>query len=172
MKAWHVFSPKTTYSVTVRTWCRVHDTQCIQLSNSVSLSSLPVAFQHFREHMPFNGFLRQRAHPIVASFNYHKVLLYGLVSTIAVSATISNALRYHSNFYSVAIYLSKSNRSVLVRDALIVIHGILKQLSDTCKFRPSDCITVWAARATDILRRPSSSGGGGNSHWVDGRPCA
>jgi E3 ubiquitin-protein ligase synoviolin len=50
----------------------------------------------------------------VASFNYHKVLLYGLVSTIAVSATISNALRYHSNFYSAAIYLSKSNRSVLI----------------------------------------------------------
>lgn len=64
--------------------------------------------------MPLNGFLRQRAHPIVASFNYHKVLLYGLVSTVAVSATITNALRYHSNFYSVAIYLSKSNRSVLI----------------------------------------------------------
>ncbi|KAG1742220.1 hypothetical protein EDB19DRAFT_1927693 [Suillus lakei] len=53
-------------------------------------------------------------HPIVASFNSHKVLLYGLVSTIAVSATITNALRCHSNFYSVAIYLSKSNRSVLI----------------------------------------------------------
>lgn len=64
--------------------------------------------------MPLNGFLRQRAHPIVASFNHHKVLLYGLVSTIAVSATITNALRCHSNFYSVAIYLSKSNRSVLI----------------------------------------------------------
>lgn len=64
--------------------------------------------------MPLNGFLRQRAHPVVASFNHHKVLLYGLVSTIAVSATISNALRYHSNFYSAAIYLSKSNRSVLI----------------------------------------------------------
>lgn len=64
--------------------------------------------------MPLNGFLRQRAHPIVASFNCHKLLLYGLVSTIAVSATITNALRYHSNFYSVAIYLSKSNRSVLI----------------------------------------------------------
>lgn len=64
--------------------------------------------------MPFNGFLRQGAHPILASFNHHKVLLYGLVSTIAVSATITNALRCHSNFYSVAIYLSKSNRSVLI----------------------------------------------------------
>jgi hypothetical protein len=117
--------------------------------------------------MPLNGFLRQRAHPIVASFNYHKVLLYGLVSTIAVSATISNALRYHSNFYSAAIYLAKSNRSVLVRHVLIVIHRVLNQLSDSCKFRPSHCITVWAARATDILWRPSSSGGRGNSHWVD-----
>jgi hypothetical protein len=74
--------------------------------------------------MPLNGFLRQRAHPIVASFNHHKVLLYGLVSTIAVSATITNALRCHSNFYSVAIYLSKSNRSVLVSDISIVIHGV------------------------------------------------
>lgn len=58
--------------------------------------------------------MRQGAHPILASFNHHKVLLYGLVSTIAVSATIINALRCHSNFYSVAIYLSKSNRSVLI----------------------------------------------------------
>ncbi|KAG2153893.1 hypothetical protein DEU56DRAFT_771657 [Suillus clintonianus] len=64
--------------------------------------------------MPLNDFLGQRARPIVASFNSHKVLLYGLVSTIAVSATITNALRCHSNFYSVAIYLSKSNRSVLI----------------------------------------------------------
>ncbi|KAG1745343.1 uncharacterized protein EDB91DRAFT_1269589 [Suillus paluster] len=64
--------------------------------------------------MPLNGFLRQTAHPIVASFNSHKLLLYGLVSTIAVSATIANALRCHSNFYSVAIYLSKSNSSVLI----------------------------------------------------------
>ncbi|OJA10170.1 hypothetical protein AZE42_01829 [Rhizopogon vesiculosus] len=64
--------------------------------------------------MPLHDFLRQRAHPVAASFNSHKVLLYGLVSTLAVSATITNALRCHSNFYSVAIYLSKSNRSVLI----------------------------------------------------------
>lgn len=122
--------------------------------------------------MPLNGFLRQRAHPIVASFNYHKVLLYGLVSTIAVSATITNALRYHSNFYSVAIYLSKSNRSVLVRGVLIVILSVLKQLSDTCKFRSSYCIVVWAARATDILWCSSSSGGGGSFYCIDDRFCA
>ncbi|EIW82888.1 hypothetical protein CONPUDRAFT_101339 [Coniophora puteana RWD-64-598 SS2] len=45
---------------------------------------------------------------------YHRMLLYGVLSTAAVSVTIANALQSHSNFYSLAIYLSKSNRSVLI----------------------------------------------------------
>lgn len=55
-----------------------------------------------------------RMQPLAASFNAHRILVYTLVSTVAVSAAIANALKNHSNFYSVAIYLSKSNRSVLV----------------------------------------------------------
>lgn len=58
---------------------------------------------------------RLRMQPLAASLNSHRILLYSLVSTVAVSAVIANALKNHSNFYSVAIYLAKSNRSVLVR---------------------------------------------------------
>ncbi|KAH7920923.1 hypothetical protein BV22DRAFT_1073169 [Leucogyrophana mollusca] len=63
--------------------------------------------------MPWNDVLPRRL-PLVSSLNSHKVLLYTLVSTIAVSATIANALKSRSNFYAVAIYLAKSNRSVLI----------------------------------------------------------
>ena len=44
----------------------------------------------------------------------HRILAYTFLSVLAVSLTVINALRNYSNFYSVAIYLSKSSRSVLV----------------------------------------------------------
>ena len=44
----------------------------------------------------------------------YRVLLYTTVSVGAVLAVIANALRKHSNFYSVAVYLSKSNGAVVV----------------------------------------------------------
>jgi len=65
--------------------------------------------------MPFNQILRQRSHALVSFLNANRILLYSLTSTIAVAAVTTNALKNHSNFYSVAIYLSKSSRSVLVR---------------------------------------------------------
>ncbi|PPQ65008.1 hypothetical protein CVT26_015717 [Gymnopilus dilepis] len=53
-------------------------------------------------------------HQVARSLNSHRVLLYSLLSFVSVSAVITNALRNYSNFYSVAIFLSKSSRSVLV----------------------------------------------------------
>ncbi|KAH9994003.1 hypothetical protein BJV77DRAFT_1102568, partial [Russula vinacea] len=44
----------------------------------------------------------------------HRVSLYTFASTLAVSATVINALQNQSNFYSVAVYLSKSGASVLI----------------------------------------------------------
>ncbi|TFY70852.1 hypothetical protein EVG20_g2151 [Dentipellis fragilis] len=44
----------------------------------------------------------------------HRVFFYTFFSTIAVSATIANALRTQSNFYSVTVCLAKSGSSVLV----------------------------------------------------------
>jgi hypothetical protein len=64
--------------------------------------------------MPLNDVLRQSTHVFAGSLSSHRIILYGLASAITVSAVIVNALKNHSNFYSVAIYLSKSNRSVLV----------------------------------------------------------
>ncbi|KAJ7188475.1 hypothetical protein C8R46DRAFT_1054811 [Mycena filopes] len=48
------------------------------------------------------------------SFTSHRIILYAIFSFFAVSATIANACRNYSNFYSVAIFLSKSSRSVLI----------------------------------------------------------
>lgn len=64
--------------------------------------------------MPLNDVLRHRTQAIAGSLNSHRIFLYTIVSSVAVSAAIANALKNYSNFYSVAIYLSKSSRSVLV----------------------------------------------------------
>ncbi|KAF8894937.1 hypothetical protein CPB84DRAFT_1782701 [Gymnopilus junonius] len=53
-------------------------------------------------------------HQVARSLNTHRVTLYALFSFVSVSAVIINALKNYSNFYSVAIFLSKSSRSVLV----------------------------------------------------------
>ncbi|KAH6914103.1 synoviolin 1 isoform b [Coprinopsis sp. MPI-PUGE-AT-0042] len=63
--------------------------------------------------MPANEALRQRLQSAVHVVNSHRLLFYGLASVTAVAAVVVNALKNHSNFYSVAIYLSKSSRSVL-----------------------------------------------------------
>lgn len=65
--------------------------------------------------MPLHDVLRRRAQPFTAALTSNRIFLYSVFSTFAVAATIANACRAHSNFYSVAIYLSNSSRSVLVR---------------------------------------------------------
>lgn len=64
--------------------------------------------------MPGNEVLQQRTQAVLRLLTAHRILLYCLVSIVAVSAVIANALKNYSNFYSVAIYLAKSSRSVLV----------------------------------------------------------
>lgn len=44
----------------------------------------------------------------------HRLLLYVVFSLGAVAAVIANALKRQSNFYSVAVFLSRSNGSVVV----------------------------------------------------------
>jgi E3 ubiquitin-protein ligase synoviolin len=66
--------------------------------------------------MPVVGaLLRERLQPFVDS---HRVLLYVVFSILALAITTFNALRDHSNFFSVAIHLAKSSRSLLVRSSL------------------------------------------------------
>lgn len=64
--------------------------------------------------MPVHDVLRQRVQPLTAAMTSNRIFLYCVFSTFAVAATIANACRAHSNFYSVSIYLAKSSRSVLV----------------------------------------------------------
>jgi E3 ubiquitin-protein ligase synoviolin len=64
--------------------------------------------------MPWNDVLRARESRLFSSLNSHKTALYAFVSSVAVLVTVVHALRKQSNFYSLVIHLSKSNRSVLV----------------------------------------------------------
>ena len=68
--------------------------------------------------MPFNDLLRQRVQPLANVVTAQRFTLYAFASTIAVVAVIVNACRNYSNFYSVAVYLGRSGRSVLVRSCL------------------------------------------------------
>ncbi|OBZ66092.1 E3 ubiquitin-protein ligase synoviolin [Grifola frondosa] len=64
--------------------------------------------------MPLNDVVRQGMQPFAAAVTSNRVLLYCAFSTFAVIAAVANACRNYSNFYSVAIYLSRSSRSVLL----------------------------------------------------------
>ncbi|KAH9913456.1 uncharacterized protein BXZ73DRAFT_92953 [Epithele typhae] len=64
--------------------------------------------------MPLHDILRQRAQPFTAAITSNRIFLYSVFSTFAVAATVANACREHSNFYSVSIFLSNSSRSVLI----------------------------------------------------------
>ncbi|RDX40453.1 hypothetical protein OH76DRAFT_1412959 [Lentinus brumalis] len=64
--------------------------------------------------MPIHDVLRQRMQPLTAAMTSNRIFFYCVFSIFAVVATIANACRAHSNFYSVSIYLSRSSRSVLI----------------------------------------------------------
>ena len=68
--------------------------------------------------MPFNDLLRQRMQPLANVVTAQRFTLYALASSIAVVAVIANACRNYSNFYSIAVYLGRSGRSVLVSPRL------------------------------------------------------
>ena len=64
--------------------------------------------------MPFNGIVRRGLRPITSSITSSRVFWYATCSTLATLVTIGHACRNFSNFYSVAVYLSRSGRSLLV----------------------------------------------------------
>ncbi|KAG8843156.1 E3 ubiquitin-protein ligase hrd1 [Tulasnella sp. 330] len=51
--------------------------------------------------------------PLSAVMNRHRMASYALFSSILVGLVVVNGFRKHSNFYSIAVYLSRSNGSVL-----------------------------------------------------------
>ncbi|KAI0320765.1 hypothetical protein OF83DRAFT_1052428 [Amylostereum chailletii] len=64
--------------------------------------------------MPLADVIRPRVQSMAGELLSRRTLLYTCISTLAVSLVIANALQNYSNFYSVAVHLSKSGRSVLV----------------------------------------------------------
>ena len=86
--------------------------------------------------MPFNDLLRQRVQPLANVVTAQRFTLYALASTIAVAAVIANACRNYSNFYSIAVYLGRSGRSVMVRPRLrrqrLNLTSIVQFLANFC----------------------------------------
>ncbi|KAI6135786.1 hypothetical protein EV401DRAFT_1844089 [Pisolithus croceorrhizus] len=95
--------------------------------------------------MPWSDLVRPTQSTVVSSLYAHKMLLYALVSSVAVITTIANALKRHSNFYSLTIYLSKSNRSVLILANFGLLFALL------CG-RAAQCIFFGALRPQEIER--------------------
>lgn len=106
--------------------------------------------------------LRQRVHPLITS---NRTLVYGFVSTLAVSIAIANALKNHSNFYSVAVYLSKSSRSLLVRVSVQVApHNFLNMFTiGLGELRLHARVVEWTDITADILWTFTSRGSRGTS---------
>lgn len=77
-------------------------------------SGPPTCTYRVAANMPLATFMRQRTQGMVDSVTSHRLFLYSIFSVLAVVVAIANALRNHSNFFSVAIYLSQSSRSLLV----------------------------------------------------------
>jgi hypothetical protein len=104
---------------------------------------------------PVEQIVRRRARALAGSVNSHRLLLYGFLSTIAMSAAIVNALKNHSNFYSVAIYLSKSSRSVLVSCLRDCVHCDFFYLdifiTGSGKLRVPTSVGLWPHCPANIL---------------------
>ncbi|EKM54086.1 uncharacterized protein PHACADRAFT_257690 [Phanerochaete carnosa HHB-10118-sp] len=64
--------------------------------------------------MPLNDLVRQRMQPLTSAFTANRIFLYAVFSICATVATIGNACRTYSSFYSMSVYLSRSGRSLLV----------------------------------------------------------
>ena len=75
--------------------------------------------------MPVNA---QALQNYAVSLAAHRLLLYTVFSLGAVSAVVVNALRRQSNFYSVAVFLSRSNGSVVVRPSIQLTRACNKSL--------------------------------------------
>ncbi len=104
--------------------------------------------------MPLNPVLRQRARAVATSINSHRILLYGTLSTVAVCAAVANALKNYSNFYSVAIYLSKSSRGVLVSYFIRMFSNpplILRRFSQTLLSFSPDCAVMYFRRYSLVV---------------------
>ena len=106
--------------------------------------------------MPFAPFLHQRLPPITSAFTSSRIFLYTLLSLVATITTVANACRSHSSFYSVAIYLSRSGRSLLVRvTSLRRSSCLLMLVSGVSQLWFPMRIAVWPRPAARLLRATS-----------------
>ena len=91
----------------------------------------------------------------VSDFTSNWLALYSSISVVFVCTVIANALRAHSNFYSVTVYLAKSNGAVIVRGSLQLKHILYSNPSyqDVGQLLHSLCCPNWSRVETNILWR-------------------
>lgn len=97
-------------------------------------------------------FAHIRSHLVFQFVNSHRVLFYGLVSLLSLWAVITNALKNSSNFYAVAIFLSKSSRSVLVGLNLCSLIATLYRFANRCW---PISVSFWLCSVATFSRRYS-----------------
>lgn len=114
--------------------------------------------------MPFNDFIRQRMQPLTSAFTANRIFLYAVFSTFATLATIGNACRIHSNFYSVSVYLSRSGRSLLVScHSPRVVSARRNPSPGSCQLRLPPRPAVRPHSPADILWSPPTTRSRGES---------
>jgi len=130
-------------------WCVACVTRVGPLHHRSRLAS---GCHHLATMPPLDLLLRHRTNAFFRSLVSHRIQLYSVASVLAISAVILNALRNYSNFYSVAIYLSKSGRSVLVR---VYYRAHFETQLDSC---PGSCefcnplgLILWTHRSAYLL---------------------
>lgn len=101
--------------------------------------------------MPSNEVLRQRLQSLAQFANNHRLTIYTFVSGFSLAAVVANALKNYSNFYSVAIYLSKSSRSVLVRLEMLSTRQVYNVLEGSSKLWNPSHPSVRASRSAHLL---------------------
>ena len=99
--------------------------------------------------MPISVQLQQYASSLAA----YRVLFYSVFSLGAVAGVVVNALQKHSNFYSMAVYLSKSNGTIVVSEmSWNLVSGTKIRISGHGEFRDTPCVVGWTIASADILR--------------------
>lgn len=106
--------------------------------------------------------LQRRVQPFVAA---HKFGVYAFLSVAAVLAITVNALRGHSNFYSVTVYLSRNSRTLIVCTAIRSLRRKLIPFSHlgVGELWLSHSLNMRSNYAENILWTPSPSRSRGTS---------
>lgn len=99
---------------------------------------------------------RRGLQPLAPAFTSNRILWYSVFSTLVTSLAIANACQNYSNFYSVAVYLSRSGRSLLVSMLPDVLCAPFNSYAGISQLWLHSRCDVWPNLATSLLWSPAS----------------